>query len=241
MGSLSVLGSLAMTSKTSLTGTRTWPHLRKSAFQSHFAYNYNMSALNISHPALHWEQDAHQLHEAPKLRLRLAAMAGHMRLDKIAARRAALIDLLADGRPHPREEIWASVSAQLEADCWGKRPHESLAHDLDVLRQGGLRIGYSRRPQTVGYYLQYPSLRRPAQPPRFETTNWTWIEHLRQLSGAEKNQIAFSAADLALRQKRLLLAKEHPDWSDTQVEQEARRQVFSVTLPIQGEENGSGI
>ncbi|MBK9054691.1 MAG: hypothetical protein IPL78_28425 [Chloroflexi bacterium] len=115
-----------------------------------------MSALNISHPALHWEQDAHQLHEAPKLRLRLAAMAGHMRLDKIAARRAALIDLLADGRPHPREEIWASVSAQLEADCWGKRPHEALAHDLDVLRQGGLRIGYSRRPQTVGYYLQYP-------------------------------------------------------------------------------------
>ena len=230
MGSLSVLGSLVMTSKTSLTGTRIWPHLRKNAFQSHFAYNRNMSALNISHPALHWEQDAHQLHEAPKLRLRLAAMAGHMRLDKIAARRAALIDLLADGRPHPREEIWASVSAQLEADCWGKRPHEALAHDLDVLRQGGLCIGYSRRPQITGYYLQYPPLRQPTRP-KFETTNWTWIEHLRQLSGVEKNQIAFSAADLALRQKRLLLAKEHPDWSAAQVEEEARRLVFGVSQP----------
>ncbi len=167
-------------------------------------------------------------------------MAGHMRIDQTAARRAALIDLLADGRPHPREEIWETIAAQLDKDCWGKRPHEALAHDLDVLRQGGIRIGYSRRPQTLGYYLQYPPLRRPAQP-RFETINWTWVEHLRQLSGVEKNQIAFAAADLALRQRRLLLAKEHPDWTVTEVEQEARRQVFGVTLPVQGEDNGNGL
>lgn len=199
-----------------------------------------MNTPSISHPALHWEQDARRLQATPKLQLRLAAMAGHLHVDQTAARRAALIDLLADGRPHPREEIWETIAAQLDKGCWGKRPHEVLARDLDVLRQGGLRIGYSRRPQIVGYYLQYPPLRRPAQP-RFEPINWTWVEHLRQLSGVEKNQIAFSAADLALRQKRLLLAKEHPDWSDTQVEQEARRQVFSVTLPIQGEDNGSGI
>lgn len=199
-----------------------------------------MNISTTSHPALHWEQDARGLQATPKLQLRLAAMAGHMRIDQTAARRAALIDLLADGRPHPREEIWESVAAQLDKDCWGKRPHEALAHDLDVLRQGGLRIGYSRRPQTLGYYLQYPPLRRPAQP-RFETINWTWVEHLRQLSGVEKNQIAFAAADLALRQRRLLLAKEHPDWTVTEVEQEARRQVFGVTLPVQGEDNGNGI
>ena len=199
-----------------------------------------MNISNTAHPALHWEQAARKLQTTPKLQLRLAAMAGHMRIDQTAARRAALIDLLADGRPHPREEIWETIAAQLDKDCWGKRPHEALAHDLDVLRQGGIRIGYSRRPQTLGYYLQYPPLRRPAQP-RFETINWTWVEHLRQLSGVEKNQIAFAAADLALRQRRLLLAKEHPDWTVTEVEQEARRQVFGVTLPVQGEDNGNGI
>ena len=212
----------------------------KNVFQSHFTCDCIMNTPNDSHPARHWEQDSLGLQATPKLQLRLAAMAGHMRIDQTAARRAALIDLLADGRPHPREEIWTSISAQLEGDCWGKRPHESLAHDLDVLRQGGIRIGYSRRPQTAGYYLQYPPLRRPAQP-RFETIDWTWVEHLRQLSGAEKNQIAFAAADLALRQKRLLLAKEHPAWSATQVEQETRRQVFGVALPVQGEDDGNGI
>ncbi len=143
--------------KPALTGTRRRAHVRKNAFKSHFAYNYGMNTSSTSHPARHWEQDAFGLHATPKLQLRLAAMAGHMRIDQTAARRAALIDLLADGRPHPREEIWESVSAQLEADCWGKRPHESVAHDLDVLRQGGLRIGYSRRPQINEYYLQYPT------------------------------------------------------------------------------------
>ena len=199
-----------------------------------------MNISSTAHPALHWEQEARKLQTTPKLQLRLAAMAGHIRIDQTAARRAALIDLLADGRPHPREEIWETIAAQLDKECWGKRPHEALAHDLDVLRQGGIRIGYSRRPQTMGYYLQYPALHRPTQS-AFETIDWTWVEHLRQLSGVEKNQIAFAAADLALRQRRLLLAKEHPDWTVTEVEQEARRQVFGVTLPVQGEDNGNGI
>lgn len=38
---------------------------------------------------------------------------GHMQIDKIASRRAAVIDLLADGRAHLREEIWETVAAQL--------------------------------------------------------------------------------------------------------------------------------
>ncbi len=74
-----------------------------------------------------------------------------------------------------------------------------------------------------------------------EDTNWTWVEHLRQLSGAEKNQIAFALADLALRQKRLLLAKENPDWSVGRVEQEARQLVFGVVTPESGGEYAYGV
>lgn len=57
-----------------------------------------------------------QLPQSSSSRLRLAAMAGHMRVDKIAARRAAVIDLLGDGHPHTREEIWEVVESQLGRD-----------------------------------------------------------------------------------------------------------------------------
>lgn len=152
-------------------------------------------------------------------------MAGHMQIDKIAARRAALIDLLADGRPHPREEIWETVANQLNADCWGKVPQEALARDLVALRQGGIRIAYSRRLEIAGYYLQYPRLERPSSP-QYETINWELIESIGDLSVTEKNKRAFAAADFALRQKKLLLAEEQPDWPEPKVEQEARRLVF---------------
>lgn len=152
-------------------------------------------------------------------------MAGHMQIDKIAARRAALIDLLADGYPHPREEIWEMVAAQLDDDCWGKVPQEALARDLAALRQGGIRIAYSRRPEIAGYYLQYPTVERPSLP-QYESISWELIEAIGQLSVADKNRRAFAAADFALRQKKLLLAEERPDWSDTEVEQEARCLVF---------------
>lgn len=155
-------------------------------------------------------------------------MAGHMQIDKIAARRAALIDLLADGRPHPREEIWETVAAQLDDDCWGKVPQEALARDLAALRQGGLRIAYSRRPEIAGYYLQYPQLERPSSP-QYESISWQLIEAIGQLSVAEKNRRAFAAADFALHQKKLLIAEAKPDWNDAEVEQEARRQVFGET------------
>jgi len=157
--------------------------------------------------------------------LRLATMVGHMHIDKIAARRAALIDLLSDGRPHPREEIWETIAIQLDDDCWGKVPQEALARDLAALRQGGLRIAYSRRPEIAGYYLQYPPLER-ASSPQYESISWEHIDAIGQLSVAEKNQRAFAAADFALRQKKLLLAEEQPDWFDTEVEQAARRLVF---------------
>ena len=182
----------------------------------------------FTHPAAHWQQAANKVEQTAHTRLRLAAMAGHMQIDKIAARRAALIDLLADGRPHQREEIWETVAAQLDDDCWGKVPQEALARDLAALRQGGIRIAYSRRPEIAGYYLQYPQLERPSSP-KYESISWELIETIRHLSVAEKNRRAFAAADFALRQKKLLIAEAEPDWNDAEVEQEARRQVFGKT------------
>ena len=179
------------------------------------------------HPAVTWEQDARRLTGEPQLQLRLAAMAGHMRMDQIAARRAALIDLLADGRPHPREEIWETVAAQVGEPCWGKRPQEALARDLKALRRGRIRIAYSRRPGAAGYYLQYPAIGRPSQQ-QYGSINWQLVEQLRRLSVPEKNEMAFAAADFALRQKRLILAEERPEWSDDQIDREARRLVFGV-------------
>lgn len=181
------------------------------------------------HPSLAWEQAARQPDHLIQTRLRLAAMAGHMQLDKVAARRAALIDLLADGRPHPREEIWGTIAAQLgDENCWGKIAPEALARDLAALRQGGIRIAYSRRPEIQGYYLQHPPLVRPSSH-SYESVGWELIEALRQLSVPEKNKRAFAAADFALRQKRLLLAEEHPDWSVEKTDTEARRLVYGVT------------
>jgi hypothetical protein len=159
-------------------------------------------------------------------------MAGHMQVDRIAARRAALIDLLADGRSHSREEIWQKIANRLGANCWGKVPQEALARDLAALRKGGIRIAYSRSPQVTGYYLQYPPLARPPSP-QYETINWQLVAAIRRLSVPEKNRRAFAAADFALRQKKLLLAEEYPDWTQGEVIQAARRLVYGVTEPTQ--------
>lgn len=67
---------------------------------------------------------------------------------------------------------------------------------------------------------------------KYESINWMLVEQLRKLSVAEKNEIAFAAADFALRQKHLILAEDHPDWSTSKIEQEARKLVFGVTLVV---------
>jgi hypothetical protein len=189
-----------------------------------FVYNSRMET-NLNHPAQKWQDDAKQAQQSTQNKLRLAAMAGHMQVDKTAARRAALIDLLADGQPHPREEIWETVAAQLGEDCWGKVPQEALARDLATLRNGGIRIAYSRRPEIRGYYLQYPSLERPLSQ-AYESVNWQLIDAIRQLPVSEKNKRAFAATDFALHQKQLILAEEHPDWSAQEVAEAARRLVY---------------
>ena len=183
------------------------------------------------HPADDWQQQAGnpdregQRRHRNLMRLRLAAMAGHMRGDLVTTRRAALIDLLRDNYAHPREAIWEAVEKQLGRPCWGKRPEETLLRDLRALRRGGLRIAYSRRPGATGYYLQEPPLERPV--PAFpKAINWGQIKAIRRMSVDEKNRMAFEAAEFALSQKRLLLAEENPDWPEEQVTAEARRLVY---------------
>jgi hypothetical protein len=177
------------------------------------------------HPAETWQQASQGAGQDRLVRLRLAAMAGHMRQDMVTARRAALIDLLSEGRPFRRQEIWEAVMARIGRSCWGKRPHETLWRDLRALRNGGVRVAYSRRPGVEGYYLQYPPLKGP--PPALEETkNWSQIRAIRHMSVGQKNRQAFAAAEFAYRQKRLILAQEHPSWSEHKLDGAARRLVF---------------
>ncbi|HSM58779.1 MAG TPA: hypothetical protein VK879_21670 [Candidatus Sulfomarinibacteraceae bacterium] len=179
------------------------------------------------HPAERWRKAARE-HSGPseeQTRLRLAAMAGQMARDTVASRRAALVDLLADGGAHTREEIWQAIDAQLGRDSWGRRPDETLWRDLRALREGGIRIAYSRRSGVEGYYLQHPPLDMPASKWQ-EAIDWEHVARIRAMSVPEKNRQAFAAAEFALRQKRLLLAREHPDWEEAQVDAAARRLVF---------------
>lgn len=113
------------------------------------------------------------------------------------------------------------------SDCWGKRPAEALLRDVKALRHGGVRMAYSRKPGLEGYYLQFPPLVVP-QVGQFHADDRAWVEHIRGMSVPQKLEAAFAAADFALRQKRLLMREEHPEWTDEQVEGEVRWQVFGV-------------
>jgi hypothetical protein len=194
----------------------------------------------LSHPAERWAETSTDPGLARQNRLRLAAMAGHMAGEIVAARRAALIDLLADGRPHTREAIWPLIESQLGRPCWGQRPDETLQRDLRALRRGGVRIAYSRRKDVEGYYLQYPSLQR-AEPLLKESTNWHQIAALRNRPVNEKNRIASDLAAFALKQKTLLLAQDHPSWSAGRVTTEARVQVFHSERPAWPDRSGRGV
>lgn len=184
-----------------------------------------------SETAVRWREDAARTTTAPALRLRLAAMAGHMTTDRRAARRGALIDVLADGRPHTGPAIRERLAAELGGDCWGARPDEALLRDMAALRRGGVRVAYSRRKGTEGYYLRYPSLGGwPAaeQPAIAGGPDSRWLEHIRALAVPQKNEVAFAAAEFALRQKRLILAEQQPDLPAEAIDRQARRLVFGV-------------
>lgn len=181
------------------------------------------------HPAQQWQAAARAQPHPDDDHLRLAAMAGHMQVDPIAARRAALVDLLLDGRPHLREEIWGKVAARLGQSptaCWGKAAQDALQRDMRALRAGGLRIAYSRRAGASGYYLQHPPLVDcDVLPPAI---NWLHVESLRALSPAEKNQMAFAAAGHALRSQQQRLLESCPDRPPLQLSAEAVQRLFRL-------------
>jgi hypothetical protein len=62
------------------------------------------------HPATQWQKEAQRRDLDQSTRLRLAAIAGHMRLDKVTSRRAAVMEILSDGKPHRREVMWETVN-----------------------------------------------------------------------------------------------------------------------------------
>lgn len=189
-------------------------------------YDLSMT-ISAQHPLHGWRRQVAGSVADLSLRLRLAAMTGHVAGDRVASRRAALVDLLADGRPHTREDIWARISAELGKDCWGLRPDEALLRDLNTLRRGGIRIAYSRTKGVQGYYLEFPPIvvvRNSVQ----KQVDPCWLERLRAMDVPEKNAVAFAAAEAALEQKRLLLAEGNPTWSKDEVDREGRRLVFAV-------------
>ena len=183
--------------------------------------------MNLTSLSGKWLNESKELRQYPHWQRRIAMMIGHMQVDRVALRRACLIDILADGRPHLAEDIHQRIAEQLGVDCWGKRPFDTLARDIRVLRKGKLRIAYSRRPEVAGYYLQHPPIEKATM--YEESIAWAYIEQVRQLPIAEKLRQTFAAAEFALQQKQLILAEQHPDWTSKQTDEEARALVYGVS------------
>jgi hypothetical protein len=69
----------------------------------------------------------------------------------------------------------------------------------------------------------------------YEAVNPLQIETYRSWDGARKMRRMFEMFEFALRQTRLAVRSRHPDWSDEQIETEARRLVTGVepvVIPI---------
>lgn len=133
-----------------------------------------------------------------------------------------LLRMLEDGRPHLRQTLTTAVAASLD------KPYHTFEADLQALRQDGWRIAYSRRKSVAGYYLQQPP--RVEQLSRWsEPLNRQHIALIQALSPAEKVARAMASAEFILTQRRLLLAEAHPDWSEKQIDEEARRIVYRVS------------
>ncbi len=151
-----------------------------------------------------------------------SALVSCLATDAFVARRTAIAGVLADGRPHAAPEIRKRVAALLGRKCWGRSPAQSLWADLRLLRRGGLRIGYSRRPRAQGYFLYDPPLvlsasNRPDRPSPEQWAAW------RSWSTTRKLQSMFSAWEFALDLARAGARSRHPAWPPDQIEAEARR------------------
>ncbi|MEM7799668.1 MAG: hypothetical protein AAF633_10805 [Chloroflexota bacterium] len=157
-------------------------------------------------------------------KLKAAAFNGHAQLDRVAARREALVELLSHGQPIAKSVLLAKVEEKI-GPCWGKRPSEALLRDLNALRLGGIRIGYSRRKEAEGYYLKYPALEADL-PTWVEPVNATYLEMVQKLKPEEKLARGFASAQFALTQRRLILRRQEPEQSDEMLDQQARLIVY---------------
>ena len=157
----------------------------------------------------------------------LVGLNSHIQSDKIAQRRIALITILSDGSPHKKEELFERIEQMLGAGCWGQIKSEALLRDLNVLRKGGIRIAYSRKPAIQGYYLAFPSF---DYVPSYQSEEMpkALIRAIKALKPDEKTLRAFAAADFAFNQKRLILKEQRPDWSDEKIDKVSRQIVYGV-------------
>lgn len=161
------------------------------------------------------------------VQLKLAALNAHRSQDRVLARRLRLLELLEQGKPLTRETIFQYFDQDSADVSWGNNPDETLQRDINVLRKGGIQIGYSRQKGLAGYFLQYPAFRQSAT----EFNNLTpdaLIDAIKAKPIAEKLSIAFSMAEFALEQKRLLIKHENNSIQDTEADKEARLLVFGV-------------
>ena len=77
-------------------------------------------------------------------------------------RRIAIVQVLAQRGFTLWPELVAAVEGALEPGIFGDSPRTRLAHDLRLLRDSGIGIGYSRVRGAQGYYLRAEALGEPA-------------------------------------------------------------------------------
>ena len=155
-------------------------------------------------------------------------LAAQAESDLSLARRMAIVEVLMDGRPHPALDLRAAVEKRLGEGCFGAQAEQTLEADLAALCSWGVRIDTSDTPGVEGYYLLDPPVVRPCQPLYQEEPSPLQAEIYRTWDGVRKMRRMFEMFEFALRQVRTGTRLRHPDWSDEQVEAEARRLVTGV-------------
>jgi hypothetical protein len=140
----------------------------------------------------------------------------------------AIVEVLADGRPHPSPELRTAVESCLGEGCFGAQAEQTLEADIVALRDWGIRIGYSDSPEVEGYYLKDPVVETSRQRLYEEEPNPRQIETYRAWDSARKMRSMFEMFEFALQQARIGTRSRHPDWDDEQVEAEVRRLVTGV-------------
>ena len=165
---------------------------------------------------------------ATKIQLHLAVITGYKKQGIAASRRAALIGVLAEGKPLTGKTICKQIEQRLGVDCWGIADTNTLRRDIGVLRKHGVRIGYSRQKSLEGFYLKFPMLEKETPQVIGAPLPKLYIDTLRAKSTDEKLAMSFGLADFALQQKRLILRQQHPDKSSNEIDHIARAQVFGL-------------